>query len=83
MTDDTQADTGNWSPTYDIGLGKHLDTQADTDSTMTLGELIEMPEDTGMKHSRRLMVRIGGKLEPVRDVSIMPRRSWIVLETEL
>jgi hypothetical protein len=78
VSEDTTADTGPWAPSYDIGLGKHLEPQ-DSQPPMTLGELT----DAEQGNQKILMVRIGGKLEPIRDFSVMPRRGWLVLETEL
>jgi hypothetical protein len=78
VSEDTTADTGPWAPSYDIGLGKHL--TGDSQQPMSAGEMMTGAEVIA---GHRLMVRVDGKLLPVLDYSIMPRREMLVLETEL
>jgi hypothetical protein len=76
--DTTQADITGWKPTWDIGLdaGRHAS------AGLTLADLADLQEDTGLRRDRPLYARVNGSLVRVMDVSVMPLRGINVLELD-
>jgi hypothetical protein len=80
--DDTKADTGNWTPTWDLPAPPVAAPAQDPPppEALTIRELTTTLVPAEQAHP--LYARIGGKLHPIREISVMPRRAIVVLELD-